>query len=115
MAAIISATAWQGRLNEAPGKEDVVAVCRQFLSHWTHGEIEELPAGCRPNATIDSDYVNAYALMLIRQLGIGDRVTAPMLYKMSTFFTRAALRLAEITDQGREIPLEQKRSRSGTS
>jgi hypothetical protein len=109
--AAMSTIGWQGRLNEASSQEDVVFVCRQFLGLWTPQEIAELPEVCRPKDRLDVDDVNPYAIMLIWHLGIGDRATAPMLHRMSTFFTRAALRLAEIRAQVVGVTSERRKSR----
>jgi hypothetical protein len=108
----MSAIGWQGRLDESSTSEDVVNVCRDFLVLWSPHELAELPLSCRLKGMIDVHGINSYALTLIRQLGIGDRATDPMLHRMSTFFTRAALRLAQILEQTAEVSSEQAKSRS---
>lgn len=87
---------WQGRLDESSTGEGVVLVCQEFLALWKPEELAELPATCRPKTIFDAEEVTTYALRLIRQLGTGDRATDPMLHRMTTFFTRAALRLARM-------------------
>jgi hypothetical protein len=87
---------WQGRLNAASTAEDVAGVCRDFLEGWTAQDLADLPATCRPAEIVDSRDVSPYALKLIRRSEVGDRATAPLLRRMSTFFTRASLRLAAI-------------------
>ena len=87
---------WQSHLNEAATQRDVVSVCNQFLTMWSPAELAELPEACRPKDIIAVEDVSPYAVRLVLQSGDGDSSTAPMLVRMSTFFTRAALRLAEI-------------------
>ncbi|MEP7069839.1 MAG: hypothetical protein ABI789_11380 [Usitatibacter sp.] len=55
--------------------------------------------------------VSPYALALIRQLGVGERATAPGLHRLTTFFTKAALRLAQISTQFAEVSAELRKSR----
>jgi hypothetical protein len=107
--------AWQGRLDEASSEDAVVVVCRDFLALWTPKELAELPAICLPQVIVEGDEVNTYALKLIRHLGVGDRASAPMLHRMSTFFTRAALRLAQMRAHMPEIPAKQRNSGSRSS
>lgn len=109
----MSAIGWQGRLNEASTTDDVAVVCREFLASLRPDQIAELAPSCRPNEPLEVRHISPYALTLIRQLGIGDRSTAPVLHEVTTFFTKAALRLAQITTQIAEVNAEQRRSRSG--
>jgi hypothetical protein len=111
--ASIFPTGWQSRLDEASTKDDVVGVCKEFLALWTAEELAQLPASCQPKAAIAAEEVNYYALTLIRQSDIGDRSSAPLLHRMSTFFTKAALRLAQITVQSAELFSERRKSRFG--
>ena len=92
---------WQGHLNEASTQRDVVSVCNQFLTMWSAAELAELPEACRPKDVVVLEDVTPYAVKLVLQLVDGDSVTAPMLARMSTFFTKAALRLAEIREASR--------------
>jgi hypothetical protein len=88
---------WQGHLNEASTQRDVVCVCNQFLTKWSAADLAELPEACRPREAVAVEDVSPYAVKLVlHQLGDKDSATAPMLVRMSAFFTKAALRLAEI-------------------
>ena len=87
---------WQNRIQDALCKDDVVAVCREYLAGHTPLEIEELPPACRPAELDVPEDVNRYAINLIRHLGIGERATERALNRMSVFFTKAALRLAQV-------------------
>ena len=108
----MSAIGWQGRLNESSSADDVAAVCNEFLSFVTSRQRAELPESCLPVTHIGVPEINPYALRLIRQLGVGNRASAPVLHELTTFFTKAALRLAQITTQIAEVTAEQRRSRS---
>ena len=106
----MSAIGWQGRLNEASTTDEVAVVCREFLASMTPVALAELPASCTPKERIEVQDVSPYALSLIRQLGIGSRSSAPALHEVTTFFTKAALRLAMITTQIAEVTAEHRRS-----
>ena len=108
----MSAIGWQGRLNEASTTDDVAVVCGAFLASMTPVALADLPAACQPKEHLEVQDISPYALSLIRQLGIGDRSSAPALHEVTTFFTKAALRLAQITNQIAEVTAEQRRSRS---
>lgn len=88
---------WHGYLKEAATEKDVVAVCNRFLTLWTFEELGRLPAACQPKTVVEVEDVAPYALKLLVPLGKGDATTAPMLHRMSTFFTKAALRLTQIS------------------
>ena len=87
---------WQGHLNEAATQLDVVNVCNQFLTMWSAADLAELPEACRPKDVIALEDVSPYAVKLVLELGDRDDTTARMMHRMSTFFTKAALRLVEI-------------------
>jgi hypothetical protein len=97
----MTAIGWQARLNQANTPEHVAEVCREFLVVMTPAALEQLPASCQPPADLDLRDISSFALKLIRQLDVGDRATAPVLHELTTFFTKAALRLA-ILDAGAE-------------
>ena len=107
----MSAIGWQGRLNEATGPEDVLLVVEAFLASWNAAAFAELPDSCAPPGTLAVCDISPYALKLIRQLGIGERDSAPRLHEITTFFTKSALRLAQISTQAAAVAQEQ-RSRS---
>src|SRR5213083_2814576 len=107
----MSVTGWQGRINDASTEEAVALVCRRYLELWTPEQLAELPESCRPRAELDSDDVGPYALRLIRQLGVGDRATAPFLYTLTTFFTKAALRMVQMRENAGDVPPRRKEAR----
>ena len=108
----MSAIGWQGRLNEASTTDAVAGVCREYLVTVSSAALAELADSCQPPEPIAVQDISPYALKLIRQLGIGNRASAPVLHEITTFFTKAALRLAQITTHIAEVTAEQRRSRS---
>jgi hypothetical protein len=104
----MSAIGWQGRLNEASSPDDVCLVVKAFFASWDAGAFAELPASCRPPEDLQVRDISPYALKLIRQLGIGERDSAPRLHEITTFFTKAALRLAQITTQAAVVAKEER-------
>lgn len=97
----MSGIGWQARLNESSTQAQIVSICNQFLAMWSRDELAQLPEACRPRKALALEEVNPYAVGLALQLEAMDIATAPMLHRMSMFFTKAALRLAEIRAQGR--------------
>jgi hypothetical protein len=100
----MTAIGWQARLNQAPTPEDVAEVCRQYLAMLSPAAMEGLPAPCRPAAPLDIGDISPCALKLIHQLDVGSRESTPVLHELTTFFTKAALRLAQI-DAESEAPV----------
>jgi hypothetical protein len=87
---------WQAKLDHARNEDAIAAICNDYVGSWTAAELAELPISCKPNASFNPDSISAYAIRLIAAVGVGNRASAPMLYKLSTFFTKAALRLADV-------------------
>jgi hypothetical protein len=108
----MSAIGWQGRLNEAPTVDDVATVCREYVDLFSPASLAELPASCLPKPRIEVREISPYALSLIRELGLGDRASAPALHEITTFFIKAALRLAQITTQIAAVSAEQRQRSS---
>lgn len=104
----MSAIGWQGQLNEATDQDEVCRVACRFLAGWGPEALAELPASCLPPVLLEVRDISPYALKLIRQLGIGERDSAPRLHEITTFFTKAALRLAQITTQAAVVAREER-------
>jgi hypothetical protein len=104
----MTAIGWQGRLNEAVSTEDVGAVVTDYLATWNSAALAELPISCKPDELLAVSDISPFALKLIRQLGIGNRASAPLLYELTTFFTKAALRLAQIGTQAATVAAERR-------
>lgn len=101
-------------LNEACDADSVAAVCDQFLGTWTDAELAGIPQTCQPPAVVEPDEIAPYAIRLIAEVGVGNRTTKPLLYAMSTFFTKAALRVAEM-ESPRAPPSPSNHRGSGSS
>ena len=89
-------TTWNSSLDDATTADAVTSICDRFVTAWTFQELGQLPAACQPNDVVETDDVSPYALKLVERLGERDAAAAPMLHRMSTFFSKAALRLAQI-------------------
>ncbi|MEO5677708.1 MAG: hypothetical protein ABIQ84_09175 [Usitatibacter sp.] len=94
---------WQQRLHDALTQEDIVDLCREFIAARTLAESSLLPAGCQPPELSSPEDVSDYAVTLIRHLGIGDRAGAPELYRLSGFFAKASLRLAQVPSRSVDL------------
>jgi hypothetical protein len=70
-------------------------------------------AACQPKDVIDLEDVSPYALVLMAHLDIEDHAGSPMLSRMADFFTKAALRLADIGDSRDQAPARARKPRSG--
>ena len=106
----LTAIGWQGRLAEAATKEAVVAAVQDFLGGIGAAEREQLPAECRPGPMNNAQHVTVFALMLVHRHD-GDPKAAPLLHRMTTFFTRAALRLYQIQERSHEVAAERRPTR----
>ena len=91
-----SVVGWQGRLSEAGTAAEVLRVAREFVARITPGELQQIPEECRPTKIVDEDDISRYALILVQRSCAGDRMADRQLQRMASFFTRAALRLAQI-------------------
>ncbi|MGZ5036761.1 MAG: hypothetical protein ACXWG1_07990 [Usitatibacter sp.] len=90
-------TTWQVRLDEASTNGGVVEIVRQFLATWVAFDLGALPPDLRPTTLQTAQQVNAYAFLLARML-TGTAKTQPELHRMSTFLTKASLRLFRIAE-----------------
>ena len=91
--------AWQARLDRASSTQDVLEVVGEFLSKWPPGEREDIPLDLRPGAFENAQEVIAYAFTLVQRLD-GTAKTDPELHRMSTFFTKASLRIFALDEEG---------------
>jgi hypothetical protein len=106
---------WQAELDLASNEDEIAAVCNEFLNTWTADELSELPSSCRLADGIDGEAIGPYAIRLIAALGTGDRASAPMLHKMATFFTKAALRLVDVMEAAARASPHALASNSGSN
>jgi hypothetical protein len=106
---------WQAQLERASNEDAVAVICNEFLSTWTPEEFSSLPSSCRPCDVIEVEAIAPYAIRLIAALDLGTRSTAPLLYKMATFFTKAALRLVDVMEVDSRSLKRGRNSSSGSS
>ncbi len=87
---------WQGRLGEANSYSDVVAVARTFVATLSDGDIERLPAHCRPGKLDSREDVQNYARLLVGHHCAGDAATERLVSRLAEFFSAASIRLAAL-------------------
>lgn len=106
----LTAIGWQGRLAEALTPEAVVAVVQDFVGGIGPAERDQLPPECRPGPMANAQQVTVFALMLVHRHD-GDPKSAPLLHRVTTFFTRAALRVYQIQERSHEVAAERRPTR----
>jgi hypothetical protein len=92
---------WTARLREAQSVEALMGLCVRYVELLPTEELDDMPTECRPPLLCDSAQITSHAIRLIQFSEIGDRGAHPALRPMTSFFTRAALRLAELQEMGR--------------
>ena len=85
---------WLARVATARTPEDVLAIAHEYVAHFAVESSDALPAELRPGPLATADELQQYALGLARYHGHGERARA--VYRVSEFFSRAAVRLAEL-------------------
>jgi hypothetical protein len=94
-------TGWQERLDHAATADAVVLVVNEFLSLWTSEEDDGIPAECRLAHISEARQVSTHAFKLAHRL-TGTCLTEPAMYRISTFFTKAALRIYTLIEEERD-------------
>jgi hypothetical protein len=87
---------WQGRLEAATSREDVVDVARDFLALVTPEEVARMPVDCRPGKLVDGEDVANYAVMLARRSCDPDCFGDHNLQRVAAFFGDALGRLSQL-------------------
>jgi len=105
---VVSMIGWQGRLNETSTRSDVLHLAREFLSRLSPADVALLPEECRPGKLVDTADISDYALALVQRSCAGDRLADATLQRIAAFFTRASLRLAQITAHATEVSSEER-------
>jgi hypothetical protein len=85
---------WLARVATARTPDDVLAIARAYVAHFGMQSGDSLPMELRPGKMATVDELQQYAVVLARYHGHGE--TARGIYKVSDFFSRAAVRLAEL-------------------
>ena len=100
-----ASVSWQGRLDQAADRQEVVDVARDFLASITPEETAQLPLDCRPGKLVDGDDVAEYALTLVRRSCEGDALGDHNLQRLAAFFGEALVRLSQLaTSAARASP-----------
>jgi hypothetical protein len=103
---VLNQLGWQGRLNEAATRSDVVAIARDYMALWSPDELSCLPPDLRPGKIVDADDVSDCALRFVQaQMDRGTEAETHV-HKLGGFFSSASLRLAQIMACGGEVPSE---------
>ena len=103
-----STPSWQERLNQAHTRQDVVRVARDYLVRMAPADFRGLPEDCRPGKIVDGDDVSNYALALVQRSCAPANLGDATLQRMAAFFTRAAVRLAQLTSVTRDMSTEER-------
>jgi hypothetical protein len=85
---------WLARVATARTPNDVLTIAREYVAHFAVESGDSLPMELRPGKLATVEDLQHYALALARYHGHGE--TARGVYKVSEFFSRAAVRLAEL-------------------
>lgn len=87
---------WQGRLEAAASREDVVDVARDFLALVTPEEAARMPVDCRPVKLVDGEDVANYAVTLTRRSCDPDCFADHNLQRLAAFFGDALGRMSQL-------------------
>jgi hypothetical protein len=85
---------WLARLRAARTRTEVLEVAREYVARLPAGEVALLPSECRPGKLATEEDLQEYAFRLVKHHGHGDDARAVI--RLSEFFSRAAIRLAEL-------------------
>jgi hypothetical protein len=85
---------WLARVATARTPDEVLAIAREYVDHFSLGASDSMPPEMRPGEIATVSDLQQYALTLARYHGHGE--SARGVYKLSEFFSRAAVRLAEL-------------------
>jgi len=91
------AVSWPQRLKSARTEAEVVDVARDFLATFSPYDLARLPEVLRPGRLVDGNDVNEVAFTLVRHDHDDSRGTARCIYRLTNFFTRASVRLTELS------------------
>lgn len=87
---------WQDRLTAATSESDVVGVVRDYVATLSPGDVSRLPEHCRPGKFFDANDVTSFAFTLVRHDCRVEEASARLVMKLSDFFSKASIRLAQI-------------------
>lgn len=93
---------WLARVATARTPDEVLAIAREYVEHFSVGASDSLPPELRPGEIATASALQQYALTLVRYHGHGENARA--VYRLSEFFSRAAVRLAELAASAPDSP-----------
>ena len=94
----VNAFTWQQQLARAGTPGEVISIARNFVASIDHDDLARLPGACRPGKLFDTQDVMAYAYELVRHdVTQNDTAAAETIDKLASFFSQAAVRLAQLT------------------
>ena len=93
---------WQARLDQARTSQEVLEVTRAFVSLLGVADISEIPEGVMPGLLDNPKHIEHYAVKLAHAYLNHEGARAQGLHRISSYFTKAALRIMQI--EGRINP-----------
>ena len=94
----MSAATWQQLLARAGTPKEVISIARDFVASIDRDALARLPESCTPGKLSDGQDVMAYAYELVRHdVTQNDTAAAETIDKLASFFSQAAVRLAQLT------------------
>ena len=100
----VNTSLWQKELLLAPSADFVLNTVRDYLVLWRPDELAQLPQPCVPEQFASPQDVTEYAAALMSYEAEGRRSTARE--ALTTFFTIAARRIAELAVEESAAELE---------
>jgi len=104
MPVTVNTSLWQKELLLAPNADFVLNTVRDYLVLWRPDELSQLPEPCAPGQFETAQDVTEYAAALMNHEAEGRRSTARE--ALTTFFTIAARRIAELAVEEGAVELE---------
>ena len=95
------AASWEELLADASTPEELISIVRDFVAGIDHHDLARLPERCQPGKLVDIDDVTACAYELLRYQHEHDphpdESLAQVANSLASFFSRASVRLSELT------------------
>ena len=97
----MTAASWEDLLADASTPDEVISIVRDFMAGIDHNDIARLPERCQPGNLLGMDDVLACAYELVRYQHEcdpdADQSLAHLANGLASFFSRASVRLSELT------------------
>ena len=96
---------WMSKIRTVRSDEELVALCREYLASWYHGDLAQIAEECRPTRVRDVDDIAYWNERLAE--GFCERAVhaeKPDRHReMLAFFMEAARRAAELPASGEKV------------